>query len=374
MVEDLQQAVYRYPEKSRADFLKALVKKENITHVLWQYSPYAMHAKGTPWWVLGAMRALRKTGVQQCIYFHEIQIRYSVPGWYNKLRAWQQHTIANDAVNICDRAGTSIEFYLRYIGLPRMGGSVRSGVKYVRIIPVPPNIPAKLQSKKSFQKKSTLNEIFQPPPKFNQHSPEFGHPSPIPPSGGRGQGRGEGGEVIASFSNRALPSLIEALASIQKKHSTLKVVWLGHASEYDMDALRTNMSRFGLKARITGAVPLNTLAEEIAQVDIILLPQPLGEGNEGGISLKNGTLSAAMAAGKPIMATRGDMTDTGLLQHGKNIHLLQDNAMDTWRQALDQFLQDADYRDRLSMAGYAFYNEYLCWKVVGKSFEGLLGL
>jgi len=36
MVEDLPQAVYRYPEKKRADFFTALVQKENITHLLWQ--------------------------------------------------------------------------------------------------------------------------------------------------------------------------------------------------------------------------------------------------------------------------------------------------------------------------------------------------
>jgi glycosyltransferase involved in cell wall biosynthesis len=62
-----------------------------------------------------------------------------------------------------------------------------------------------------------------------------------------------------------------------------------------------------------------------------------------------------------------------LLQHGKNIHLLQDNEVDTWQKAIEQLLQDADYRDRLSDAGYAFYSEHLSWEVVGKAFEGLIG-
>jgi glycosyltransferase involved in cell wall biosynthesis len=381
MVEDLPQAVYRYPEKKRADFFTALVQKENITHVLWQYSPYAMHAKGTPWWVLGAMRALRKTGVRQSVYFHEIQIRYSVPGWYNKLRAWQQHSIANRALHYCQAAGTSISFYLQYIIPSHMGGRKSSVATDVQIIPVPPNIPVHYKQITNSTNIQEITEIQQPPLKFNQHSSEFGHPSPLPPSGGKGQGRGEGlaclqgrGEVLASFSNRALPSLVEALARIQKNHPALEVVWLGHASDTDMDALVKNCTRYGLKARITGAVPLEKLAVEMELLDLMLLPQPLESGSEGGISLKNGTLSAAMAAALPIIATRGDMTDTGLLQHGKNIHLLQDNAVDSWQKAIEQLLQDADYSDRLSDAGYVFYSEHLSWEVVGRGFEGLIGL
>jgi glycosyltransferase involved in cell wall biosynthesis len=398
MVEDLQQAVFRYPEKSRADFFTALVQKESITHVLWQYSPYAMHAQGTPWWVLAAMRALRKTGVQQSVYLHEIQIRYSVPGWYNKLRALQQHTIANQAVSICESAGTSISFYLQYITAKRQRDSAKytkntgsalarsadnlrlSAVKEIVLIPVPPNIPVQYKHTTSTDSENISHK--QPSPlKFRKHSSEFGHPSPIPPSGGRGQGRWEGpacrqgrGEVVASFSNRALPSVVEAIAFVQQSHPALKVVWLGHSSEAAMDALRANMARYGLEARITGALPLDKLAEEMQQLDIMLLPQPLEGVNEGGISLKNGTLSAAMAAALPIIATRGDMTDTGLLQHRKNIHLLQDNAVETWQQAIEQLLQDTDYRNRLSQAGYAFYQEHLSWEVAGKAFEGLIGL
>ena len=379
MVENLPQAVYRYPEKKRADFITALVQKENITHVLWQYSPYAMHSRGTPWWVLAVMKQLKKMGIQQSVYFHEIQIRYSVPGWFNKLRAFQQHTIANRAVTICNRAGTSIAFYLQYISpplnfvrslrfprQPHKGGSVRSALTNtdVQIIPVPPNIPVQFNHLITLSDNKNLPENQTHPLKFNQHSSEFGHPSPFR--------RGEGGEVIASFSNRALPSLVEALGRIQKNHPALEVVWLGHASDTDMDALVKNCTRYGLKARITGALPLDKLAEEMEQLDLMLLPQPLESGSEGGISLKNGTLSAAMAAALPIIATRGDMTDTRLLQHGKNIHLLQDNEVDTWQKAIEQLLQDAYYRDHLSHAGYAFYQEHLSWEVVGKAFEGLM--
>lgn len=382
MVEDVQQAVYRYPEKGCADFITGLVQKENITHVLWQYSPYAMHSRGTPWWVLGVMKQLKKTGIHQSIYFHEIQIRYSVPGWYNKLRAWQQHTIANRALHYCETAGTSISFYLQYITAKRQSNGAKkkrnsvalsaenlrlSAVKCIPLIPVPSNIPVQYKQIITPTNIEEISEKQNPPLKIRKHFSEFGHPSPLR----RGEG-GEGHVLLGAFSNRAIPSVVEALARIQQAHPTLRVVWLGHASDTDMDVLRSNMTRFGLNARITGALPLQMLAEEIEHLDLMLLPQPLGHGCEGGISLKNGTLSAAMAAALPIIATRGDMTDTGLLQHGKNIHLLPDNEVESWQHAIGHLLQDTDYRNGLSQSGYAFYKEHLSWEVVGEAFEGLM--
>lgn len=390
MVDDVQQAVYRYPEKNRAEFITALVRKENITHVLWQYSPYAMHSRGTPWWVLGVMKQLKKMGIHQAIYFHEIQIRYSVPGWFNKLRAFQQHTIANRAVSLCESAGTSISFYLQYITAKRQSKGAKyakntgsalalsaenlrlSAVKEMLLIPVPPNIPVQYKQIITPTNIEEISEKYQPPLKFNQHSSEFVHPSALPPLGGRGEGRGEGGEVLAAFANRAIPSVVEALARVQQAYPDLDVVWLGHAGENDRAALQQDMDRFGLRARSTGTLPLEELAREIAQANLLLLPQPLGHGGEGGVSLKNGTLSAAMAAALPIIATRGDMTDTGLLQHGKNIHLLPDNEVESWQHAMEFLLQDTVYRNGLSQSGHAFYQSHLSWEVVGEAFEGLM--
>jgi glycosyltransferase involved in cell wall biosynthesis len=168
--------------------------------------------------------------------------------------------------------------------------------------------------------------------------------------------------------------VVEALAWVQQAHPDLDVVWLGHAAENDRAALQQDMDRFGLRARSTGTLPLEELAHEIAQANLLLLPQPLDHGSEGGISLKNGTLSAAMAAALPIIATRGDMTDTGLLQHGNNIHLLPDNKVESWQHAIEYVLQHADYRNGLSQSGYAFYQSHLSWEVVGEAFEGLIGL
>jgi hypothetical protein len=458
---DQQQAVCRYPEKGRAAFLKHLVEKENITHVLWQYSPYAMHPRGTPWWVLQAMRALRKTGVQQSVYFHEVQIRYSVPGWLNTLRAFQQHTIANRALRICGKGATSIAFYLQYFNayitankqndtaeaakpssafsaenlrlsavkktvkqqsdtaeaakpssaffakiLSLFAVKKNTEAKNMHLIPVPPNIPTKHHSSikgggsgetgsggsTEGSMPATLTDFLtllglHPPQSssFSTTSGEVGGGAiggdALFPPRGLARGGGEGLPFVrihkplrlVAFTNRALPSVVQALAPVQKQFSTIKIVWLGHAAPQDITALEHQCTGLGLKARITGTQPLDVLATEIEQADIVLLPQPLGIKGEGGISLKNGTLAAAMAAGKAIIATRGDMTGTALLNPSNLLHLVADNDAATWQHAITHLLKDEPYRRLLGQNARAFYEEHLCWEVVGEKFLELMG-
>jgi glycosyltransferase involved in cell wall biosynthesis len=138
-------------------------------------------------------------------------------------------------------------------------------------------------------------------------------------------------------------------------------------------ALQEQMVQTGLDARCTGALPLPLLAKEMAQATVILLPQPLERKNEGGISLKNGTLAAAWGMGLPVIATRGDMTGNEL-QHGIHLHLVDDNETATWEAAIRLLLDDSAYRQRLAEGGHRFYLEHQSWEVVGRGFEEWLGL
>lgn len=406
--ENMFQQVYRYPETNRVAFLQELVQKESITHVLWQYSPYALHARGTPWWVVKAARALRKMGLQQAVYFHEIQIRYSVPGLFNTWRAFQQQQIAQRLLSICGKAGTSISFYLPYLsgGNPadwatQQGDSgayaeqnrgLPAGKNKIVLIPVPTNIPVRYiapTAKAVPAAESKLVETGAGTPAANsyeaylsllginpQEASSFPHTSNeavSPLAEGWGGGfRFHKTFPILSFANRALPGIVEALATLQKAHPTIEPVWLGHASETGLAALRQKTEALGLSARVTGTQPLEKLAAEIEAAEIVLLPQPLGKKGEGGISLKNGTLSAAMAAGKAIIATRGDMTDTHLLQHGVQIHFVNDNETATWHHAIEHLLQNETYRHQLGQQAYHFYQQHLSMAVVGKAFEEYL--
>lgn len=325
--------VYPFDAHDRARWLTALVEQWGIQKVLWQYSPYALHPKGIPWWVVQAAKALKASGVRQYAYFHEVRIRYAVPGLFNKWRAWQQQQIASRLVNLCDSVATSIPFYLQYLE------PAAKKTAPVHIIPVPSNIPVQAAAGAA-------------------------------PSLGKSAAPGEA--VIALFANRALPSVVEALAKLQQTHPGLQVVWLGHAAEPERTALQEQMVQHGLYARCTGALPLPLLAQEMEQVTLLLLPQPLGPRGEGGISLKNGTLAAAFGAGLPVIATRGDMTGPEL-QHGTHLHFLDDNSADAWQEAIARLLSEPGYAQSLAEGGRRFYHQRLTWNVAGRQFEEWIG-
>ena len=317
-----EEGVWVYPENGRIAWFERFCFEKQITHVLWQYSPYALHPKGLAGWVNKVANSFEKGGIHQSVYFHEVQIRYSVPGIFNKIRAWQQHRIANMLAQLCKGSiATSIPFYLRYFDKQKPV-----------CIPVPANIPV------------------------------------IPGN------RSATNDSIVVFANRALPAVIQALAIIQQGQPGIKVIFLGNLEATQKRATTESMATAGLRARFTGVVSVGELAAELQAASLVLLPQPLGAKGEGGISLKNGTLSAAMAAGLPVIATRGDMTDTSLLVHGHNIHLLNANSTEDWYKAIHHLLGDTAYREKLGHEALQFHERHLAWPVVGNQlFELLTG-
>lgn len=339
--------VYPFDAHDRARWLATLVEQWGIQKVLWQYSPYALHPKGMPWWVVQAAKAQKAAGVRQYAFFHEVRIRYAVPGLFNKWRAWQQQQIASRLVKLCDAVATSIPFYLQYLEPPVQDA------RPVQLIPVPSNIPVTGgEDMRTVQAGVVAQD--------RAHA-----------AGALSTGFGMA-DSVGVFANRALPGVVEALARVQRSRPSLNVVWLGHASEPERTALQEQMVQHGLYARCTGALPLPLLAQEMEQVTLLLLPQPLGPRGEGGISLKNGTLAAAFGAGLSVIATRGDMTGPEL-QHGTHLHLLDDNSADAWQEAIARLLSEPGYAQSLAEGGRRFYHQHLTWNVAGRQFEAWIG-
>jgi glycosyltransferase involved in cell wall biosynthesis len=271
---------------------------------------------------------LQSAGVKQYAYFHEVRIRYSVPGPYNKWRAFVQQRLAEKMTGICTGVATSIPLNRSYL---EFGQSAPC-----RLIPVPPNIPI---------------------PSGSEWSPPQ---------------RGERGGRVVGFANRALPGVVQALGVVQGRRPGWAVQWVGQVSAAAAQAIEKEMQAAGLQATLTGALSAGDLAAALMDADIVLLPQPLDGRGRGGISLKNGTLAAALGAGRAVIATRGDMTGPEL-QHGNHLHLVGDNAPGSWIGALEQVMGDAAYAKNLGGEGRKFFERYLSWEVVGAAFEEWMG-
>lgn len=285
---------------------------------LWQYSPYALHPRGTPWWVVRAMWQLRRAGIRQAVFFHEVQIRYSLPGLYNKLRALQQQLIANLCARLSGgRVATSIPLYQTYFW----------GNK-PQLIPISPNL--------------------LPQPGIE--------PAP---------------QRVVAFANRLYPFLLEALAAVQQQLPALQVLWLGKKAPDAPDAV-TIAQNYGLQSSFTGALPAEALAAQLQTATLVLLPLQTDNRGRGGISLKSGTLSAALAMGKPVIASPGDMTDTQQLQHGRVLHLVPANSTEAWHSAILRLLTQPIYAARLGEGALQLFQDHLSWERTGSCFAALL--
>ena len=284
---------------------------------LWQYSPYALHPRGTPWWVVRAMWQLRRAGIRQAIFFHEVQIRYSLPGFYNKLRALQQQLIANLCARLAGgRVATSIPLYQTYFW-----------GKKPQLIPISPNL--------------------LPQPGITT----------VPLR-------------VVAFANRLYPFLLQALAAVQQQLPALQVLWLGKKAPDALDAAAI-VQTYGLQSAFTGALPAEALAAQLQTATLVLLPLQTDNRGRGGISLKSGTLSAAMAMGKPVIASPGDMTETALLQHGTVLHLPAHNSTEAWQQAIALLLHDTAYANRLGEGALQFYQQHLTWPHTARAVQKL---
>lgn len=293
--------------------LQEVVQAKSITHILWQYVPYSYHKKGLPFWWPSVMAAIKTTGVSQFIFFHEVSLRYWTDGLRQTALAFLQRLIARRANHIARDSFTNTNLYRSYFNgrLPQ-------------VVPVGSNLPM---------------------PENNTQS-----------LAGR----------IFSFANRIDASIIEAVAAISK---TTPVEWVigGQVGTQLQQQLRALTHQHGLEdqCRITGALPAQQLANELAAATIILLPQPVNKYGQGGVSTKNGTVMAAMRSGKAIISCKGDMTDA-LFQQRHNILFTPYGSESGYIEALHLLITDNHLAKKLGEQAAKTYQQYCDWQVTSR--------
>jgi glycosyltransferase involved in cell wall biosynthesis len=121
----------------------------------------------------------------------------------------------------------------------------------------------------------------------------------------------------------------------------------------ELDAL---VDRLGLERRVhwTGFVDDAEVSGFLQAGDVVALPY------RDGVSLRRGTLMAALTHGRPVLSTlpQGPVPE---LKHGENIWLVPPGDVDALVAALEILLQDPSLRDRLA-AGAAAAASLFSWE------------
>jgi glycosyltransferase involved in cell wall biosynthesis len=113
----------------------------------------------------------------------------------------------------------------------------------------------------------------------------------------------------------------------------------------ELDAL---IDRLDIGARVhwTGFLNDAGVSEHLQASDLMVLPY------RDGISLRRGTLMAALAHGRPILSTT-PAAPIAELRHGDNVWLVPPGDAEALTAGLARLLDDAPLRDRLSAAALA---------------------
>ncbi|WP_416439641.1 glycosyltransferase [Phnomibacter sp. MR] len=294
------------------------------TRILWQYAPNGFSNKGMPVFLITLMLQLRIKGIRQYIFFHEIAMRTLGYGVRQMLLSIVQKWLANKMNVLANGSATSIALYQRYCWL------------YKPII-----IPAG----------SNFQLPQQPPARLASE-----------------------GLRCCCFTNRCSHALLQSFAQWKTNHSPHQLILIGQASPAQTAQIQQWLKELNIQSSVQclGELPAAAMMEQLLLSDLVVQWQPRTANGQGGVSAKNGTIAAAMQAGKPIISIAGDMTETTYFRHGQTCWLLQEDTQQAWLQALQQLGSNAPLRQQLGHAAQACYQQYMSNTVLTDQFEELL--
>jgi Glycosyl transferases group 1 len=294
------------------------------TRILWQYAPNGFSNKGMPVFLIALMLRLRVQGIRQYIFFHEIAMRTLGYGGRQMLLSIVQKWLANKMNVLANGSATSIALYQQYCWL------------YKPII-----IPAG----------SNFQLPQQPPARLASE-----------------------GLRCCCFTNRCSHALLQSFAQWKTNHSPHQLTLIGHASPAQTAQIQQWLKELNIQSSVQclGELPAAAMMEQLLLSDLVVQWQPRTANGQGGVSAKNGTIAAAMQAGKPIISIAGDMTETTYFRHGQTCWLLQEDSPQAWLDALQELGSNASLRQQLGHAAQACYQQYMSDTVLTDQFEELL--
>ncbi len=310
-----------WDKKARRDIL-GLLPKINPDWIGIQYVPTGFQRHGLPLGLPGLVHALKKGGYRVFTMFHEVKVRKH--DIRSCLIGSAQHRIAQALCRYSDKTMTSIELYARLLGAYR---------EQTAIIPVGPNVipgPVDLAGQQEWQRRAT-------------------------------HGRGP---VLCTFGDRDIRSLLLAVQQLLPDFPNLRLLICGK------NRTPVDLQQFPF-AKPTGYLIPAEISACLQTADLFILPDPVSPNGHGGSSNKSGSLAAACAAGLPIVGTRGNLNNA-LLEHGKNIFLVERPNADKLKSAIKTLLQQPELREALGASSRALYDNHLAWAVLANRYLHIL--
>ncbi len=299
------------------------VKKIQPDLISLQYVPFGYHKKGLPFYLLLFWFKLKLKGYFLQVTFHEVAIGYNLKSIRQSIGALLQRFIAWSLCILSQHIFTSVGLYRKML-LPFN--------KNTQQVFIGANFP--VQQKNYLKESQTLK--------------------------------------ICSFNNRITFDLLCAVKELVDLGKNLVLVGIGKINKEQQHEILKYIKDLDIEkyVEIRAEDSDIDISSILNQSDIYVQMEWTNKKGSGGLSLKSGTLMAAMGTGLPIVSTFGQMTDVNLLSAEQGILFVSQREL--LFDLLNRLLKNSDLRKELGKKSYYFFIKYCTWNIVGLHYKKLL--
>lgn len=294
--------------------------------VLWHYTPFGYGVRGLPILLPLVVRSLRRSGTPVVGLLHELAFAFRPGGWRSAVLAAAQRAALVPLLRLLSAAAVTSDDRERWLQtrrwLPR---------RRVLAHPVPSNLPA-------------------------------ASPAPAPGAGFR--------IGIFGFRREAVDAVTvaDAVARVRALGIDARLVLVGApgpaSAQADLWRRAASRADVGEALEFTGILDAQVLSDVLTELDTLLFL------DQAGPTGRRGTLAAALAAGRPVVALDGPRRWDALVEAGAV--LLASTDPDALAATLERVARDPDLRHRLGGSAARFYAERMSAGVVAESLSALL--
>jgi glycosyltransferase involved in cell wall biosynthesis len=296
-----------------------------VDAVIFHYSTWAYGVRGFPVQAPHVSGALAASPVPVVGFLHELALPFRLRGWRGATQAVAQRIALVPVVRACDAVLVTTEERTAWLRSRRWLPK-----RPTRFVPVFSNLPP---AERVVQREQTATRVGI-----------FGFASP-------------GVEIEA---------VGEALRLLEVKGRQIELVLIGSPGPESQAAAawRAACSAHVTDLRFTGVRPADEVSAELAAVDVVLFP------DRGGASSRRGTLAAALAAGRPIVAMEGHEQWPRLV--AENAVALTPPSPAALAAVLDSFCTDEGARFEQGRRGERFYRTHMAPPVAAEAIVSML--
>jgi glycosyltransferase involved in cell wall biosynthesis len=289
--------------------------------VVWEYSVFAHSYRGLPVFVAPTLAALRRAGLPLVGFMHELVYPWRLGGARGRVWAATQRAVLPGIVRACEELIVTADFRASWLRRQRW-----LAPRPLALAPVFSNLPRPSEAESARSARA-----------------------------GAESGRVRVGTFGYVYGSSRIALVLDALRLLERRGPQPRLALLGAPGR---DSLPAQRWLAAARARaleplldFEGPLPPQQISDAIAACDVLLFADPPGP------TSRKGTLAAALASGRPLVALDGPRTWSAPVRDGA-LRLVEPQA-GALATALERLLADRPGLECLGARGRAFYEAHM---------------